>query len=418
MMSFEAVAIKLGLNNPAPALRETWAASQMVFEHERTRFADPPQLDEACRVLGMPEGFVEGVLKARQDLPAEEALFRYVWHCRWLLSELDSGWPVMGAGFPVIRPDASPAAGMGYALVFLDLFRTAQHRFRERGVPDDVALDTLRDFTRWVEDFRQAHGVWGLWNLGWLQHHLRARLFALGRLQFRMEKFEFDFHGWRQRSTGRVRLLAGDGMMFRPDGLFADADRQTHPAPGSWKAGYAEDGNTVRGMPVDPRGLVIREPVTLPRSDWVRVLGKGDATVGIHIPGGSPMDFEACGRSLSGVRAFFGSHVPEHPVTAMTCSSWLLDPQFEGRLPESSNVVRVLRELYLHPLPGATDYALFERVFANRRPGENEPETGMTTLQKSVMKAVRSGVTWRAGGAVLFPDEVVDWGKQAYRVVR
>lgn len=416
MMPFEPVALKLGLKDPPPRLRETWDASQLKFGSEIAQFAAPPQIIEACRALGMPEAFMDAALKAVHEVRADEALSRYLWHCRRLLTELDSGWPAMGAGFPVIRPDASPGAGMGYALVFLNLFRTAQRRFRDRGVPEAVALDTLRDFNRWVDDYRRKHGAWGLWNLGWLQHHLRARIFTLGRLQFKIEEYAYDFHGWRQRDTHRVLLLAGDGMVFHPDGYFADADRAVQPVPGAWSAVYEEDIGRVRGMPATPLGRVCREPVTLPRPEWQPVLRKGNATVGIHIPGGSPMDYDACGDSFARVRGFFARHVPEHPVTALTCGSWLLDTQFEGALPDSSNVVRFLREMYLHPLPGATDQALFDRVFAGRRPAPDEPETGMTSMQRAVVRVVRAGGKWRSGASLLFPDDL-NWGSRVYRAM-
>jgi hypothetical protein len=378
MIPFELVETKLGLKDSPPRLRVTWPASQLLFEQDIARFADPPQICEACRTLGMPDEFMEAALKALHALRSDDVLARYLWHCRRLLTASDAGWPVLGAIFPVIRPDASPAAGMGYALVFLNLFRTAMRRFRERGVEENVALDTLRDFNRWVEEYRAKHGVWGLWNLGWLQNHLRARLFTLGRLQFRMEEYAFDFQAWRQPSTGRVLLLTGDGL------------------------------------PVDPRGRIGSEPVTVLGEDWVRVLKQGDPTVGIHIPAGSPMDFDACGQSFSRVRGFFARHAPDHPMKALTCNSWLLDPQFEGRLPDSSNVVRFLREMYLYPFPGATDDGLFERVFENRRPSLQESETGMTTMQKAVLKFMREGGKWRAGAAVLFPDDL-QWGSQVYR---
>lgn len=416
MMPFDAVALKLGLKDPPPRLRETWEASQLKFGSEIAQFAAPPQVIEACRELGMPEPFLEAALKAVHEVRADEALSRYLWHCRRLLTELDSGWPVMGGGFPVLRAESSPGAGMGYALVFLNLYRMARRRFRDRGVPDDVALDTLRDFIRWVDDYRQKHGVWGLWNLGWLQHHLRARIFTLGRLQFKIEAYAFDFHAWRQSATGRVLLLAGDGMIFHPDGYFADADRAPQPVPGAWRAVYEESIGFVRGMPVTPAGRVCREPVTLPRPEWCPVLQKGSATVGIHIPAGSPMDFDACGDSIARVSGFFARHVPEHPVTALTCGSWLLDTRFEGALPDSSNVVRFLREMYLHPLPGANDSALFERVFAGRRPALDESETGMTSMQKAVLQVVRNGGTWRSGASLLFPDDL-KWGARVYRAM-
>jgi hypothetical protein len=416
MIAFDEVAQHLGLKDAHPALRKSWPPAEPMLEQGRNSAFMPETLAESARLLGMPDDFIRDMIAAIPAAKADPVLFPYLVHCRHLLADPAAGWPVAGAGFPVIAPESSPAAGMGYALVFLDQVPAALERFRQRGVPDDVCVETLRDFARWTAEYKRTRGAWGLSNLGWLQTHLGARIFALGRLQFRLEFFGFDYQAWRDRRTGRVLLLAADGMTFLPPGLLAVAAGSPDQPSGAWTASFREGPEDVLGMPVHPGGWARPEPVRLAKRYWERVLKKGDPTVGIHIPAGGPMDFEACGSSFARASVFFKQHVPDHPVTALTCSSWLLDPQFEGRLPDSSNIVRFLREMYLHPVPGGTDYGLFERVFNRQRPARDASLEGMTTLQRGVMSLVREGGTWRSGGSLLFPGDL-DWGAQVYRAM-
>jgi hypothetical protein len=415
MIPFDRVIETLGLGEPHPAMRAAWSASEALFAGARAGFCHPAPLEASARLLGLPEEFIRDMLAAIPAARADPVLFPYLWHCRRLIGDPAAGWPLLGAGFPVIRPDAAPAAGMGYALVFLDSVAECRQRFRDLGVPEAVCLETLQDFGRWIAEYKKARGAWGLSNLGWMQTHLRARIFSLGRLQFRLEWFGLDFHAWRETGTGRVLLLAGEGMSFQPPGLQAYGEGAAQ-APGAWTATYRETADEVAGMPVDPRGAADPVPVRLPRSRWEPVLTKGDPVIGIHIPAGGPMDFAACGESFARALAFFPKFFPSHPITAFTCGSWLLDPQFEGRLPETTNTLRFLREMYLHPLPGGTDYALFERVFDRKRPAADVSLDGMTTLQKAVMGLVREGGAWRAGASLLFPADLA-WGARPYRAM-
>lgn len=415
MTGFEQVVAQLGLGEMHPVIRDAWPASEALFAAGRAPLLETEALAASARRLGMPDDFIADLAAAVPVVRADPVLSAYLFHCRRLLSDPAAGWPVFGAGFPVINSDSSPAARMGYALVFLALVPGASDLFRQRGIPDGVILDTLGDFVRWTGEHKRMRGAWGLTNLGWLQNHLRARLFALGRLQFRLEQFGQDFHGWREKATGRALLLAGEGMVFQPPGLLAYGG-QADPVPGSWTARYVEGSDSVSGMPVDPRGAVLNKPVRLPLDGWEPVLKKGDPTLGIHIPAGGPMDFDACAESFARAFDFFPRHVPEHPAAAFTCGSWLLDPQFEGRLPESSNILRFLRAMYLHPLPGGTDAGLYERVFDRRRPVADTPLEGLTTLQRAVVGLLREGGSWRAGAGLFFPRDG-RWGAQVYRVM-
>ncbi len=414
MERLDSLAARLGIRDLNEALRQNWDASQAEYPGSEHAFPDDARYQENARWLGMPAAFQDALGRALPELRVDENLSRYLWLCRWVMESPHARWPFMGAGFPPVAAGVSPAAGMGFAIVVLALLDIALLRYRARGISDDVIRDTFSDFARWVEEYRRKQRVWGLSNLGWMQHHLRARIFKLGRLQFKMETYGYDFHAWRNRETGRVLVLAGLGMRFYASGLALAADGQTGLPADAWTADYREEDDAVRGHPIDPRGKGVPRMIALKRTEWAPVLRKDDPTIGIHIPAGGPMDFGACGESLARVGPFFGRHVPDHQARALTCGSWLLDPQFEGRLSDGSNIVRFQRELYLYPLPGGGDAGLFERVFDNRRPRADESLAGMSRLQRAVLEHGRNGGVWRSGGALLWGKDL-GWARQVYR---
>ena len=76
--------------------------------------------------------------------------------------------------------------------LFARLAADAYEEYRVRGIPDGVYFDTFSDIRIWSEVCRRDYGEYGIEEYGWLQEHVRLRLFRLGRLQFQPYAFESD----------------------------------------------------------------------------------------------------------------------------------------------------------------------------------------------------------------------------------
>lgn len=57
-----------------------------------------------------------------------------------------------------------------------------RERYVEKGISDEIFLDTMSDIKIWCEN----NGNKGIKNYGWLKNHLKLELFRLGRLQFQL----------------------------------------------------------------------------------------------------------------------------------------------------------------------------------------------------------------------------------------
>lgn len=80
-----------------------------------------------------------------------------------------------------------------------------QKEYEVRKIPSKIYWDTMSDLGIWSEHCRRKTGALGLLNIGWLNLHMRLRLFRIGRLQFETAVFEAE-EGRNQLADG-VQVL-------------------------------------------------------------------------------------------------------------------------------------------------------------------------------------------------------------------
>jgi hypothetical protein len=352
-------------------------------------FRAPEFVERACRATSLPEDAAAAVIEVARRIDADAALAALAWHCYWVVFHAGSDerdpplLPVQDGVrlWPLLRTALGDDAGLFYLLVLLGGLPLAGQVHRRHDVPAQVARDTLRDVVRWGDEYRAEHGRWGLYpkRLTWLRHHFRGDLYHLVRLQFQFGSLWPGFTLYRHRQSGAVAAVSQEGAL------------------------------------VAPTGQVVRSPVDLPGEDWERALAPGDPVLHLHIPAGSPMDFDQCGQSLREALRFFPRHFPERPFFAFACSSWLLDPTLAQLLPPESNIVRFQREVYLLPSRSngnSTMERVFGRISTTRDEVESLPRD--TTLRRAIVDHLLAGGGLGSGRCVLFPQDL-DWGTQVYR---
>ncbi len=275
--------------------------------------------------------------------------------------------------------------------------------YKRRGLPEDIALATLKDLFLWIYEYKRQYGEWGLMELGWFMLHFNLKLFQLGRLQFELSHFEYDFHVFKSLEKSEILMLAGDEMKFRADGQFFDADNSLDE--NYWESHYEESDEEYIGYVIDKDGFATRKIIQLKKERWVEVLKKNDDALGVHIPAGGPppghgpMDSRRCDESFSMARDFFPKYFPMKRFNFFICTSWMLDPQLKLYLNDKSNIVAFQERFYLHPVPGADDKQIYQRVFSHDESlWASAP--AITSLQKIVRAHETKGGKWRMGGGV------------------
>lgn len=174
---------RLGLT----ALREEWhvewETSCLLLPKEGLEFLNKEAIICANAVLNLPDRAVSALCESASFIRGNGDWTKLLWHvCRLLFR--DNGHPAPSSN-PF--PGGETLNGMAIPMLVLGGLETLVVRYRNKGIPFSVMVDTLDDFRLWMEKHEHEHGRWGLED-DWLINHVSFRLFRLGRLQYRLER--------------------------------------------------------------------------------------------------------------------------------------------------------------------------------------------------------------------------------------
>ncbi|MDB5057084.1 MAG: hypothetical protein JWO59_556 [Chloroflexi bacterium] len=397
-----------------PGLLDGWAESQACAPNETPFFLEPEYVASAGQDSGLDPELMTAMVHASGQINAEPATQALAWHVYYRLFRAPTAPDSQVKQWPMTVAALGDATGLLYLLTLFGGLPELRTLYQTHQVPDWVARDTLYDVQRWADHYRRRHGSWGIGpeEVAWLRLHLRGELYGLGRLQFQPGSWVIPARAFRHRPSGAVVALSEDGVRYRPDGQL-DGAGGVRDLEGSWTAHLQLGATWVVGHRVTPAGWAERAETRLARSEWAEVLKPGDPVLHVHIPSGTPLDMEACRRSLDEAFRFFTGCFPQRPFTAFACDSWLLDAQLEALLPPSSNLVRFLRQMYLVPVVSDRVHML-NWVFGGI-PQDLAQAPRDTALRRALLDHMLRGGELRGGGCFLLPDDLPAWGTDIYR---
>ena len=175
-------------------------------------------------------------------------------------------------------------------------------------------------------------------------------------------------------------------------------------------------GDAVVGNPISPNGFARRQTQRLAFDEWELALAPGDDMLTFHISAGGPLIFEDCGESFRQALDVFPRTFPEYKFLGFWTSSWLMDARLEALLPPESNIVRLMREVYLYPGVQGDNQQVYQRVFGwGVTDISNVPRR--TSVQKAVGQYLDNGGHFHGGYCFLLKDDFC-WGENIYRRMR
>jgi len=157
----------------------------------------------------------------------------------------------------------------------------------------------------------------------------------------------------------------------------------------------------------------VPHPIQLPRATWTGVLQRGDTVLEMHIPGGGGMPLDACAQSFRDAAEFFRTRFPDKPAKAVTSTSWMFSHQLEDALTPESNLVRLLRELYLVPAPCGPNSGLWFVFLQNPIDLATAPRE--TRLQRALLDYLAHGQAWHQASMLFLLEDLPRFGTQVYR---
>lgn len=117
--------------------------------------------------LGFDEGFRNEFYQALESIPISDAV-------------------------TIENYDIQSNQGKRNLLSILYMCEGLSQRYKERGIPEEILMDTLNDIVIWTNTWSEIKGELYLGSLDWLSHHFNMRLFKVGRLQYYIGKAKQD----------------------------------------------------------------------------------------------------------------------------------------------------------------------------------------------------------------------------------
>lgn len=77
-------------------------------------------------------------------------------------------------------------------LLLLLCAKPLMEKYIEKGLPEDIYWDSLKDLGYKLKECYHIHGIWGTFVRGWFPGFYQMSRFALGRMQYEYATFSFD----------------------------------------------------------------------------------------------------------------------------------------------------------------------------------------------------------------------------------
>ncbi|MAX25379.1 MAG: hypothetical protein CMJ19_12835 [Phycisphaeraceae bacterium] len=400
--------------NLMPIIGDGWQQSMDAACDDIPEFLCPEQYTLARQACSIDAQVDEALHQTAKLITASPALTALAWHAYYqnFMSNtmVFKDWP----RFNQQLGDA--LAGMFYLIVGLGHVPLTQAKHQQLGIEPQVTHETLLELKGFNQNHQLAHGGHpGVLQsqFRWLSDYPKGRLFRLGRLEFCLEPLPCEYQVFEHRQTKHKLLLAPDAVRYDGQGYVDGIHAQFDQAHG-WTSKLVFDQDHVTGHPIHPNGHAIANPITLNLTDWQCVLKPGDMVLNMHIPPGGGMSLPNCLSSFKQAQTFFPKHFPDELPKAIVCQSWILNPAFDTALPDS-NMAKLLRELYLYPIPTSGRSGL-NFVFLKEE-DEMDPATlpRDSSLQRYMVDCLENGHPLRGSGMMLFFDDLPNFGNQTYR---
>ena len=310
------------------------------------------------------------------------------------------------------KPDClSGFAREAFAFLFTQLcVLEGRKALRLRGVPPEYDADIPERMTRRQLAKYVKTGDINFDDYPWDINFYCCAIFLMDRFYFIPYMWGDELTAWRSTATGRVIALWKGGVRVRRDGQLDGVNDVFDEE--AFTTVYEEDGETVRGNPVSPEGIVLPEPVALKKSEWKKALGEGDYLLALHIPGGEGYTPERVKKSCTLALEFYQKYFPEYDYVGFWSESWLYDAGLARILGPQRNISRVQRQFYCYPTMEGDD--MTRREVLHDPNADYRKMNPKTTLEKGLYDTWSRGERFHTTGMFLLSEEVPHVGEDPY----
>jgi len=359
--------------------------------------------ENVCNLLSFPMPLSRIITNAYKALGRKPYLVRLFQNCHYLLfkKKVDREEVIK---WPVFNDHYSQEKSLFYLFVYLAGVPQVFRINRNLNISDEITVATIKDIELWIKKDNKT-GNWYFSNLGWLWFHFQNRLFSLGRLQFCIDTYNFNFIGIKNHKNNFHLIAPGNEIIRKKDGQFNGTSAIYDSDVFTTKLLITK--NYIKGHVVSKNGVINHRANTfiLGKNNWKIILRKGDKAISVHIPATGKLTEESVKNSFFSANQFFKRHFPEFKFNVFFSVSWLFDNNLPAILPPDSNIVKFQKIFYLFPIPGASDSQMWERVF-DKKPANLNKAAQNTSLQKAIIRHVKNGGHFHIQGGILLHKSI------------
>ena len=344
-MTLEQLMKQIGCEKYPERWSDIFDEAMAAYENHECEVLKPEFYDEMNSQYGCFEKYGELYKKAAAQIAQDEPLARFLVLLCMALEDTDNkNADIKALGNPVAPTGKKP---MGYEMVtglaVCSQIKGAAERMTKRGLPADKIGEVISYAVNCgIDHYKPRHnGEAGYCLMGWAQLYIEGHLFMIKRLEMEFfAKFSTRAMVFRN-AAGEIVTLAHDFPLHR-DG-YALGSLHFEDEEGAWTPQVEETDDFFVGHPFNEQGWVEKEKVSLSKSEWKKVLEKGDPVVSVHIPPTGKLTPELVDETLEETRTFLARYYSDFSYKAFFCHSWMMDPQLDEMLGTESNIVKFAR---------------------------------------------------------------------------
>ena len=353
-------------------------------------------------------------MPAIQEVAERSARDREIQMLAWHLHRtlFLTGQSAVAHRLPLPEKEFGNNAGVFFLMIAISAIPLIEETTRKLGLPARYAEESATWLGGTVQIFAAAHnGLPGhdIRQAYWLKHTIDGVLFRIGRFEFWAKPLPPYVPAIYRNSEGEVIALCPDRWNLNREGFQV---RENSP-DAVFRTTLNHVNGKLTGTPISPLGHALPgKTVTLDDSEWKPAVSPWDTVLEIHIPGGGGMTPEKVRASLREAVELFREHFRKE-IPLFVCASWILNPEWEKRLP-GSNLAAFQREVHLFPLEigNGTDGLFF---LFGRDDGDPLTYPADNSARRAMLDVIRDGGTLKSGGMFLFAADLKEFGTQVYR---
>lgn len=288
----------------------------------------------------------------------------------------------------------TPASNMLPLLVHLPSIETTYENYRKRGLDHEKALKCLSIYAIYLrEEQNYRSKIIGISPViaSWFTRFTKCAIVYFGDYGFNFQPFKTpdDFpYILKDIKSGKYVCIFPQGYEVHKSGVPLGS-KGAEDREEAFYTNFYETNDFYMGHIANPRHID-KKPQTFSKNEWELVLKAGDDVISAHIFWDSDFDPEKIDTALkNGVKNTVKAY-PEYDFKGLYCQSWLMSPEINDALGDSSKLSKFSSRFTRFPCISAGT-AVNHYVFPNNLGDKTENFDEKTSLQRAIKSKLLNG---------------------------